>query len=137
MKAFLWALYLPTFPSLTVEVYANDPRYKPDVVAMPTTQDIYTILTPPLFWGEAGMVGKEKIETLVRRYPDTHFAIAKWTSHLRPHAAIIQEALHGVERTAPFDLIGFPQDSLTRHITPKGDIRIQLEDVPYHRFDAD
>ncbi len=134
MKAFLWALYLPLFPALTVEVFINDPRYKPDVVAVPDAPDIYSTQTAPLFWGEAGMVGKEKLYTLVRRYPHTHFAIAKWTPNLRPHAAIIRAALEGVERTAPFDLVGFPADSKTRFINIKGEIRITLNDLPHTRF---
>ena len=33
MKALLWALYLPDYPDLTVEVGVGD-RYKPDVVAL-------------------------------------------------------------------------------------------------------
>jgi hypothetical protein len=33
MKAFLWALYLPEYPDLTVEIRVGD-RYKPDVVGL-------------------------------------------------------------------------------------------------------
>ncbi|RIK43489.1 MAG: hypothetical protein DCC55_05405, partial [Chloroflexi bacterium] len=73
MKAFLWALYLPDYPNLKVEVPAGD-RYKPDVVAF----DPADPAAAPLFWGEAGQVGVEKIRALARRYPHTHFAIAKW-----------------------------------------------------------
>lgn len=33
MKAFLWALYLPQYPTLSVELEIGE-TYKPDVVAM-------------------------------------------------------------------------------------------------------
>ncbi len=46
MKAFLWALYLPDYPTLTVEIRIGD-RYKPDVVALDAAGNL-------LFWGEAG-----------------------------------------------------------------------------------
>ena len=70
MKAFLWALYLPEYPDLTVEVGIGD-KYKPDVVEMDPRRG------RPRFWGEAGHVGEDKIEALTSRYPATHFAIAK------------------------------------------------------------
>jgi hypothetical protein len=53
MKAFLWALYLPDYPTLTVEIRIGD-RYKPDVVALNEGGK-------PLFWGEAGQVSMEKV----------------------------------------------------------------------------
>jgi hypothetical protein len=70
MKAFLWALYLPTYPDLSVEVSIGD-KYKPDVVAMDS------IRGQPRFWGEAGHVGADKITYLVERYPQTHVALGK------------------------------------------------------------
>lgn len=137
MKAFIWALYLPYYADLTVEVRIDDPRYKPDVVAIPPPPSAYSAQTAPLFWGEAGMVGKQKIETLVRRYPETHFAIAKWTANLRPHAAIIEAALDGAPRAAPFDLIAIPHDSKERFISPRGEINIRLDDLDVVRFPPD
>ena len=44
MKAFLWSLYLPEYPSLAVET-AIGLRYKPDVVAL-------NLNRLPTFWGE-------------------------------------------------------------------------------------
>jgi hypothetical protein len=41
MKALLWALYLPEYPELSVEIPVGD-RFKPDVVALgPDTQPIF------------------------------------------------------------------------------------------------
>ena len=42
MKAFLWALYLPSFPRLTVEVGIGE-RFKPDVVPERRTLAIQTL----------------------------------------------------------------------------------------------
>jgi hypothetical protein len=44
-----WALYLPLYPNLSVEIGVGD-RYKPDVVALGEDGR-------PLFWAEAGQVG--------------------------------------------------------------------------------
>ena len=59
MKGFLWAVYLPAYSDLVVEVPVHD-RYKPDVVSL----DPYG---KPRFWGEAGHVSPDKIHSLVRR----------------------------------------------------------------------
>ena len=67
MKALLWALYLPDYPELTVEISIGD-RYKPDVVALDAQGS-------PTFWAEAGQVGVDKIQSLVRRHRRTHFAL--------------------------------------------------------------
>jgi len=56
MKAYLWALYLPHYPDLSVEVGVGD-RYKPDVIACAADGR-------PVFWGEAGKVSVEKIRSL-------------------------------------------------------------------------
>lgn len=133
MKALIWALYLPEYPQMSVEIRIGD-RYKPDVVAMPETQDIYNTTTAPYFWGEAGQVGRDKIHKLVRRYPETHFTIAKWNTGLKPHAKIITQALDGVDRSAPFDLISFPADSHKRFIDDDGLITITHDDLEWLRW---
>ena len=53
MKALLWALYLPAYPDLAVEVAIGD-RFKPDVVQLDAAQS-------PVFWGEAGQVSERKM----------------------------------------------------------------------------
>ena len=125
MKALIWALYLPTYPDAIVE-YAIGDRYKPDVVAL-------DLLGEPMFWGEAGKVGVDKIRSLVRRYRATHFAIGKWDTRLEPHADIVREALAGVDRHAPFDLIRFPADSAERFIDERGEIIISHDDITWLR----
>lgn len=126
MKAFLWALYLPEFPDLTVEVPIGD-RYKPDVVSVDERGE-------PRFWGESGEVNRKKISSLVRRFRHTHFAIAKWATRLDPHVAAVGEALDGFRRTAPFDLISFPDDSDTRFIDGRGRIHLTHDDVVWTRL---
>jgi len=126
MKAFLWALYLPQYPGLAVEVKIGD-KYKPDVVKMDLRRG------RPVFWGEAGQVGPGKIESLVRRYPETHFAMAKWDTRLAPFVEIVEAAVADVDRDAPFDLIRFPEDAGSRFIAD-GRIEIDFPDVNWTRI---
>lgn len=117
MKAFIWAMYLPEHPDLSVEVPIGD-RYKPDVVQIdPQTGK-------PVFWGEAGKVGAPKIASLARRFRETHFVIGKWNADLSPYAHIVREAADDVTRTRPIDLIRFPADAAERFITDRGEVTI-------------
>jgi hypothetical protein len=127
MKGLLWALYLPYYPALTVETRIND-RFKPDLVAL-------NEIGRPNFWGEAGTITVEKIRSLIRRYRSTHFAIAKWKSHLDPFVKIVTAALNGMVRERPIDLIRFQEDSGERFIDEAGRIEIshrQLEWIRLH-----
>lgn len=137
MKAFLWALYLPHYPHITVEVRVGD-RYKPDVIAYETGEiapaGVLTTRVHPLFWGEAGKVGRDKIEALVRRYPATHFALAKWDTGLRLHREMVETALGAARRTAPFDLLAFPPDSRERFIDAGGAITLTHADLDWVRL---
>jgi len=116
MKGFIWALYLPHYPNLTVEVAIGD-RYKPDVVALDE-------LGVPAFWGEVGQITVEKIHSLLRRYRSTHFAIAKWSSSLNPLIDIVKAGLDGLKRSSPVDLINFQENDTERFIDEKGNISI-------------
>ena len=129
MKALLWALYLPVYPDLKVEIAIGD-RYKPDVVALHPIDP----RADPRFWGEAGQVGVEKLHSLVRRYRSTHFAIAKWETNLNPWAEIITDALDKLDRRAEFDLICFPAESAERFIDDEGNIRISHADLVWKRL---
>lgn len=127
MKALLWALYKPTYPDLTIEIRIGD-RYKPDLVSR-------TDQGEPLFWGESGKVSPAKIYSLGRRYPHTHFAMAKWDTHLAPYQDIILKQFEGLKRLAPYDLIRVPPDSLTRFIDPNNQIHITFDDVDWLRIE--
>ena len=126
MKAFLWALYLPDYPDVSVEVEVGD-KYKPDVVEMDSRRG------RPRFWGEAGHVGPEKIEALVDRYPRTHLAIAKWARSLDAVRETVETAVHDVDRAAPVDLVRVPDDSAERVVDEKGRISISWDDVSWMR----
>jgi len=126
MKALLWALYLPDYPELTVEISIGD-RYKPDVVALDAQGS-------PAFWAEAGQVGVDKIQSLVRRHRRTHFAIAKWESSLDILAGTVRTALDRQPHQAPFDLITFPANSAERFIDDSGTIRISHHDLLWIRL---
>lgn len=126
MKAFLWALYLPQFPDLSVEIKIGD-RYKPDVVQLNDRGE-------PLFWGEAGQVGVRKLESLFKRFRTTHFAIGKWNTSLHPHIDIVRRALPASSRSAPVDLIAFPADSEARFIDERGHIAIKHADLNWVRI---
>jgi hypothetical protein len=126
MKSFLWALYLPAYPDLTVEIRVGD-RYKPDVVRLDEDGR-------PVFWAEAGQVGLEKIRSLLRRYPDTHFAVAKWNTRLNPYFELVNDALNGLRRSAPVDLLCFPEDSAERFIDELGNIRLNFHELEWVRL---
>ena len=124
MKAMLWALYLPQYPEMLVEVPIGA-RYKPDLVQPRPALDP---ASGPLFWAEAGHVGQKKLERLVKSYPDTHVVIGKWDAALRPHVRIVERALKGRERPAPFEFIRFPPD-VRRFFSDDGRIAIDVDDV--------
>ncbi len=134
MKAFLWALYTPLYPNLTVEIRIGD-RYKPDVVTL--DEDGAPRREGPLFWGEAGQVGLEKIHSLLRRYRDTHFAFAKWETRLDPYVELVSDALNGLRRSAPVDLLCFPGDSVERFIDERGNIQLSLNELEWVRLGGD
>lgn len=126
MKAFIWALYLPVYADLVVEIGVGD-RYKPDVVSLdPDGQ--------PRFWGEAGRVGADKIRSLARRHRDTHFAIAKWDTRFSPFLRVVSDALAGLQRSAPFDLLNFPADSAERFVNERSQIQVTHADVEWRRL---
>ena len=126
MKALLWALYLPAYPDLLVETAIGD-RFKPDVVQLAPDGT-------PVFWGESGQVSVRKLDSLLRRYPTTHFALAKWTSNLTPHAEIVADAVAARRRHAPLDLIAFPEESAERFFGEDGEVSIGFGDVERVRF---
>lgn len=125
MKAFIWALYLPDYPDLGVEIDIGD-RYRPDVVSLGADGR-------PRFWGEAGEVGRDKIRALARRFRDTHLCIARWDERLSPLAATVGDAVGDARRTAPFDLLRIPADAPERFIAPDGEITISHADLPEWR----
>ena len=126
MKALLWALYLPEYPALTVEVAVGD-RYKPDVVALDGRGE-------PVFWGEAGDVSVQKIRSLSRRYRSTHFAIGRWEARVEPMAELVWMAIAGLDRSAPFDVICFPADSTERFMDDDGEIHVSHADLGWRRL---
>lgn len=126
MKGFLWALYLPHYPNLTVETTVND-RFKPDLVALDD-------MSRPNFWGEAGHLSVEKIRSLIRRYRSAHFAIAKWKSHLDPFIKIVKDAMDGIARESPIDLVTFQENSGERFIDESGHIQISHEQLEWIRL---
>ena len=123
MKAVLWALYLPAFPGLRVEVPVGD-TYKPDLVALaPPPGGAAYGEERPSFWGEAGQVSPSKWRALLKRYPDAHFALARWDERLDPHEAILRRALGRRPRRAPVDLVRVP-DAADRLLAPDGTVRV-------------
>lgn len=127
MKGFMWALYLPYYPNLTVEVAVGD-RYKPDVVAVDERGK-------PQFWGEGGQITVQKIRSLLRRYRATHVAIAKWQTPLTPYIEIVTEVLDGLKRKRPVDLINFQKDSAQRFIDEHGRITIDHDSLNWVRLE--
>jgi len=100
LKALVFALYLPTYAELGVELSIGN-RYKPDLVALGSDG-------VPVFWAECGEIGAQKLARLVQRFPDTQLVIAKLATDLTPWAAIIERALPE-RRASPIELLGFDQ----------------------------
>lgn len=129
MKAVLWALYLPAYPEMQVEVSIGD-AYKPDLVQLEPPPGGLAYGDPePVFWGEAGKVSAAKWRSLLKRFPHTHFAVAKWAERLDPHADIVRRALGGRARRAPFDLLSVPADAADRFLADDGTVRVTFDDV--------
>ena len=124
MKVLLWALYLPTYPQLRVEVSIGY-KYKPDLVALGSEG--------ALFWAEAGHVGNQKLNRVLKRFPRTHFAIAVWGSSLVSLGTRVRSQTRRVNREAPIDLISFPNTAALRLIDHHGTIRIHLDDLSWRR----
>ncbi|MDZ4767032.1 MAG: hypothetical protein SGI73_21035 [Chloroflexota bacterium] len=126
MKALIWALYLPMYPDLTVEIRIGD-RYKPDVVQLDAAGK-------PTFWGESGKVSPDKIESLARRYRGTHFVISKWSMKLDPVADLVRAARVQYPSAAPFDLLSFPHDAAARFVRDDGTIQLTHADIEWVRI---
>jgi hypothetical protein len=125
MMALLWALYLPSYPELRIDVPIGA-RYRPDLVQLDEGGR-------PIFWGEAGEVGIHKLRLLCARYHDTHLVFAKWAINLQPFTAAIDTALAGTRRTAAIELIGFDAGA-ARFVDTTGQIAIGFEDVRRRRW---
>jgi hypothetical protein len=76
----------------------------------------------------------DKIRSLAWLYRSTHFAIAKWDMRLDWLKDTVTEALDGLERHAPFDLLSFPPDSLARFIDRDGMVSVKHDDVEWVRL---
>ena len=126
MMALLWALYLPSYPNLRIDVPIGA-RYRPDLVQLGADGR-------PVLWGEAGEVGLEKLRLLCARYRNTHLVFAKWAINLQPFAALLDSALAGARRTAPAELIGFDADA-ARFVDATGQIVISFGDTTCRRWD--
>ncbi|HEX6291736.1 MAG TPA: hypothetical protein VFZ66_21300 [Herpetosiphonaceae bacterium] len=128
-KALLWALYLPRYPNLRVEVPLPQPsRYKPDLLALDERQE-------PIFWGECGEVSIEKLRFLLSRYRRTHIVFSKWDTRLDPFGEFIIRALPENRRAAPVELISFPPEAAD-WIAPDGTIAIRSGDFELRRWEA-
>ena len=129
-KALLWALYLPSYPALRVEVPLPGPsRYKPDLLALEAGR--------PRFWGECGVVSTAKLNDVLQRYRATHFAFSKWDASnaaLDAFHAAVERALYRVARTAPVEVICFPAGA-EGFVDGSGQIMIGPEAVVRRRWE--
>jgi hypothetical protein len=112
---------------VTVEVGIGD-RYRPDVISLDADG-------VPRFWGEAGQVGVQTIASLSRRSPQTHFALAKWDKRLEPVIEIVERAHRSLHRTAPFDILRFPDDSAQCFIDHDNHIHVSFDALEWARLD--
>ncbi len=119
-KALLWAMYLPMYPALRVEVpFSATSRYKPDLLALNGDR--------PIFWGECGVVSLAKLEDLLRRHRRTHFVFSKWQK-TAAFDTLIERACRGLRREAPIERICFPIHA-TQWIDDNGTITVHHADL--------
>lgn len=129
MKIFLAKLYAARYDDIKIEVrLGKEKRYKPDLIAV-------NYLSEPLFWGECGEVGIEKIRKLLSRYRETHFCFAKWNIPSHPFEKLLSQSLAaiGKKRNAPVDFINFSEEQREK-IAENGEILINWEDVYCRRW---
>lgn len=123
MKAFMWALYMPQYDEIQVELKLGT-EFKPDLVQLDRSRE-------PVFWGEAGYVRLSKLQTVLARYPATHFVLGKWAGCLHSYIDVALQAWPDDPRRSPIDVVIFPEDSAERFITDKGHIQISHDDVEW------
>jgi hypothetical protein len=125
-KAAAFALYLPGYPRLLVEVKVGQ-RYKPDLVQLDRRG-------MPEFWGECGSVGKSKVEDLLRKFRGTKFAFLKCGGRNDQFVELVRNALEGLNRSAPVDMIFLPE--LREHVGTAGNVDISFEDCDMIRLNG-
>ena len=127
MKGFLWALLLPSYPSVVCEMDVGH-RYKPDVVSLGDAG-------APVCWGECGAVTVGKLAQLAEDFPATHFAVCKWAhSDISGHAQQLRSDLETKfewvrERVAPFEVLTIPDNGPDEFITEDGEILITRDQL--------
>lgn len=128
-KALLWTLYLPRYPGLRVEQALPFPsRFKPDLYALDATGRRVT------FWGECGVTSREKLGRLLREHLATHFVFSKWNVSVHHFAALIENALTGVQRRAPVDLVRVPEDAGEWFVG--ADVLVDADALEWRRWNA-
>jgi len=88
----------------------------------------------PTFWGECGVVSTAKLSDILRRHRSTRFVFSKWAMPVQPFAAEIERVLVGTRRSAPVELIRFP-DEARELVAENGGITITARDVSIQRWD--
>ncbi|MBD3378957.1 MAG: hypothetical protein GF408_00650 [Candidatus Omnitrophica bacterium] len=96
-KAVGYAMYLPVYPQVKIEVKIGE-RYKPDLVALNGRGE-------PVFWAECCMVGKTKIEKILNKHPSAHFAFIRVTEHVDQFADLVSSLRERTRHKGKLDII--------------------------------
>lgn len=118
-KAAAFALYLPKYPLLHVEMKIGA-KYKPDLVSLDTAGE-------PVFWAECGQVSREKIKKLLKKYRNTHFVFLKWERDIEQFTELVGKEAAGIKRTSPVEVVKIPLD-MENYIRSDGEITITFKD---------
>ena len=130
MKALMAQLYAARYPSLKIEVrLQGESKYKPDVIAVNRFGEA-------IFWGECGSVGETKLAYLLKHYRNTHLAISKWNTTLKPFKEMIESNWPKNNRYAPVELIRF-DDNARGNIEPDGEVQISWQEIRTVRWEPD
>ncbi len=116
MRALLWALFVPLYPGLLVERLVDD-RYRPALVAL----DAYDV---PCFWAEVAPVSGDRVREIANRYRTAPLVIAHWETFPAPLNERACKALRKLRRSAPIEMVTFPDNSYARFISEDGLINI-------------
>ena len=118
-KAAVFGLYYSKYPGLGVEVNILD-KYKPDLLMTDDNDH-------PIFWAECGVVKKEKIRKLFKKYKDTHFVFAKFTKEIRQFSGMVKKEKEKSGHRSIIDIIKIPENPGT-FISPDGSIDLRRKD---------
>ncbi|MBD3425898.1 MAG: hypothetical protein GF409_01550 [Candidatus Omnitrophica bacterium] len=127
-KILCYALYYPFYPDLQIEMRIGE-RYKPDLVML-------DVRGKPVFWGECGAVGKQKIYKILHKFTNTHFSFIKITKGVKQFRELVLEQRRKASHKGIVDIVSFPEE-VTERLTDEYLSRVKLKDHLAYRMEGE